>query len=86
MAVHNILITTDGKALTFGRNEKGQLGHGDTTRRDVPTVIEELKEFNIVDGACGKNHTLVLTGENGRFSLILQEFSIFLELVGVHSQ
>jgi hypothetical protein len=46
-----------------GRNEKGQLGVGDTKRRDVPTVIEALRDHNIVGAACGKNHTLILTGE-----------------------
>jgi alpha-tubulin suppressor-like RCC1 family protein len=47
-----------------GRNEKGQLGVGDTKRRDVPTVIEALREHNIVGAACGKNHTLILTGKS----------------------
>ena len=46
----------------LGRNEKGQLGHGDTLRRDVPTLIECLKDVNIVDAACGRNHTLILSG------------------------
>jgi alpha-tubulin suppressor-like RCC1 family protein len=47
-----------------GRNEKGQLGVGDTKRRDVPTVIEALRDHNIVGAACGKNHTLILTGKS----------------------
>ena len=45
-----------------GRNDKGQLGHGDTERRDVPTLVESLAGFNIVDAACGKSHTLFLSG------------------------
>ena len=47
-----------------GRNEKGQLGLGNTTRKDVPTVVEALSEFNIVEAACGRNHTLFLTGKS----------------------
>lgn len=47
-----------------GRNEKGQLGVGDTKRRDVPTLIEALKDRNVVGAACGKNHTLILTGKS----------------------
>jgi hypothetical protein len=48
---------------SLGRNEKGQLGVGDTKRRDLPTVIESLKDHSVVGAACGKNHTLILTGK-----------------------
>lgn len=48
--------------IVSGRNDKGQLGHGDCERRDTPTLIEAVKDVNIVDAACGKNHTLILTG------------------------
>ncbi|PSN33959.1 Protein RCC2 [Blattella germanica] len=60
-SVHSIIVTEDGQAMSFGRNEKGQLGVGDTKRRDVPTLIEAIKDHNIVSAACGKNHTLLLT-------------------------
>ena len=46
----------------LGRNDKGQLGHGDTVRCDKPKVIESLKTFTFVQASCGKAHTLVLTG------------------------
>ncbi|CAG0890722.1 unnamed protein product [Cyprideis torosa] len=60
-AAHSILITEEGKAMSFGRNEKGQLGNGTTDQVDEPTLINDLKEFTAVDAACGRNHTLVLT-------------------------
>lgn len=50
--------------IITGRNENGQLGLGDTNRRDIPTVIPNLETLNIVDAACGKNHTLFLTGNS----------------------
>lgn len=50
-------------SIKSGRNEKGQLGVGDLVRRDVPTQVEALKSINIVAAACGRNHTLFLTGE-----------------------
>jgi alpha-tubulin suppressor-like RCC1 family protein len=53
-----------------GRNEKGQLGVGDTKRRDVPSVIEALRDHNIVGAACGKNHTLILTGKSFDFGCL----------------
>lgn len=45
-----------------GRNDKGQLGHGDTKRRDHPSYVEELKDVIAVDAACGRSHTLILSG------------------------
>lgn len=45
-----------------GRNEKGQLGHGDTKRLEAPKLIEGLADHVIVAAACGRNHTLALTG------------------------
>lgn len=45
-----------------GRNEKGQLGHGDNKRLEAPKLIETLADSVIVSAACGRNHTLALTG------------------------
>uniref|UniRef100_A0A8D0GNX2 Regulator of chromosome condensation 2 n=1 Tax=Sphenodon punctatus TaxID=8508 RepID=A0A8D0GNX2_SPHPU len=63
-AAHSLLITTEGKLWSWGRNEKGQLGHGDTKRVEAPKLIEVLSSEVIVLAACGRNHTLALT-ENG---------------------
>ncbi|KAK3611385.1 hypothetical protein CHS0354_036580 [Potamilus streckersoni] len=60
-ACHCAVITKEGKTYTWGRNEKGQLGHGDTDRQDLPKLVESLSTVNIVDVACGRNHTLFLT-------------------------
>lgn len=46
-----------------GRNEKGQLGHGDTKRVEAPRLIDGLSHEVIVLAACGRNHTLALTGK-----------------------
>lgn len=55
-----------GKLFSFicflGRNEKGQLGHGDTKRLEAPKLIEGLADHLVVAAACGRNHTLALTG------------------------
>lgn len=47
-----------------GRNEKGQLGHGDTKRLEAPKLIEALADEVVVAAACGRNHTLALTGRS----------------------
>lgn len=48
--------------VIVGRNDNGQLGQGDTNRKDLPTEVPLLQGLNIVDACCGKNHTLFLTG------------------------
>lgn len=60
-ACHSIVISTDGRVWTWGRNEGGQLGHGHTDRVDVPTVVSALEGLNIVTAACGKQHSLFVT-------------------------
>ena len=52
-----------------GRNEKGQLGHGDEVRRDTPLVIEAIKDEVIVGAACGRNHSLLLSGKSSPLML-----------------
>lgn len=60
-AAHSIIITEDYKVYTLGRNEKGQLGTGDLETRTQPYLLESLKEINIVNASCGRNHTLLLS-------------------------
>eukprot|EP00069_Balaena_mysticetus_P013690 bmy_08206T0 len=50
------------------RNEKGQLGHGDTKRVEAPRLIEGLSHEVIVSAACGRNHTLALTETGSVFA------------------
>lgn len=60
-SAHSVLIGMDRKALSFGRNAFGQLGHGDTKVLEMPTPIEALQDQNIIQAATGRNHTLFLT-------------------------
>nr|XP_002126864.1 protein RCC2 homolog [Ciona intestinalis] len=61
---HNLIITNEGNVYSWGRNECGQLGHGNRVRYDSPKPIDSLQSYKVVNGATGKNHTLCLT-ENG---------------------
>ncbi|XP_068771683.1 protein RCC2 [Struthio camelus] len=67
-AAHSLLVTAEGKLWSWGRNEKGQLGHGDTTRVEAPKLIEALAGEAIVLAACGRNHTLALTESGSVFA------------------
>ncbi|XP_065881449.1 uncharacterized protein [Euphorbia lathyris] len=58
---HCVALDVEGRCYTWGRNEKGQLGHGDTIQRDRPTIVSELSKYNIIKAGGGKGHTVVVT-------------------------
>lgn len=60
-SAHSVLITMDRKALTFGRNTFGQLAQPELRTYEKPTQVPGLEGFDIIDAACGRNHTLFLT-------------------------
>lgn len=62
-ACHSVIVTDDGQVMTFGRNDKGQLGVGDTETKTIPIVVEKLQGINIVAAACGRSHTLFLDSD-----------------------
>ena len=60
---HTVAVTAGGRLYTWGNGSNGQLGHGDTDDRLVPTVVgaETLGGSAVVMAACGSFHTLVVT-------------------------
>ncbi|XP_050369480.1 ultraviolet-B receptor UVR8 isoform X2 [Argentina anserina] len=59
------VLTKQGHVYTCGANTHGQLGHGDTTDRPTPTLIEFLKQIgSVVQIAAGPSYVLAVT-ENG---------------------
>lgn len=76
-ALHVVIVDETGKAFvrqshlskgvlhffkkiqTWGRNKFGQLGLGDTVQRSGPEPVAGVKD--VVDAACGKTHTLLVT-------------------------
>lgn len=67
-SAHGVIITAEGKVMTFGRNEKGQLGTGDTENRNVPVMLDSIKDLTVVAAAVGRNHSLFLTDRGSVFS------------------
>ncbi|KAJ8538292.1 hypothetical protein K7X08_014832 [Anisodus acutangulus] len=65
---HCVALDTEGRCYTWGRNEKGQLGHGDKISRDRPTVVSELSKHKIVRAAAGRSHTVVVTDDGQSFA------------------
>ncbi|XP_077302046.1 protein RCC2 [Arctopsyche grandis] len=60
-SAHSVVVNEEGKAMTFGRNNCGQLGQDDIVTKDVPTEVAGLKEMTIIFASTGRNHTLFLT-------------------------
>ncbi|KAI7728385.1 hypothetical protein M8C21_009462 [Ambrosia artemisiifolia] len=58
---HCVALDVDGRCYTWGRNDKGQLGHGDQIQRDRPTIVSALASYKIVKAASGRAHTVVVT-------------------------
>ncbi|KAI5656144.1 hypothetical protein M9H77_24937 [Catharanthus roseus] len=65
---HCVAVDVEGRCYTWGRNEKGQLGHGDCIQRDRPTVVSGLSGHKVIKAGAGRNHTVVVTEDGASFS------------------
>ena len=62
------LIDLEGNLWTFGRNEYGQLGHGNKTNINTPKVISTLKDIQQLSyGPCG-DHFFAKNSQNQIFA------------------
>ena len=64
---HTLCITADGSSVSWGNNNKGQLGVADTEGRRVPTMVTGLQGKRVVHVAAGEYHTICST-EDGSVS------------------
>jgi alpha-tubulin suppressor-like RCC1 family protein len=51
-----LLIATSGHLYSFGSNQFGQLGHGDTEPRTYPTVVKYFLKKRVDQISCGFKH------------------------------
>ncbi|KAL0694938.1 hypothetical protein Bca4012_062118 [Brassica carinata] len=65
---HCVALDVEGRCYTWGRNEKGQLGHGDMIQRDRPTVVSGLSKHKIVKAGAGRSHTVVVSDDGRSFA------------------
>lgn len=56
-AHHVVVLTLRGEVFAWGSGANGRLGHGDTEDRNVPTLIEALKDKHVRSIECGSNYT-----------------------------
>ncbi|GLJ24311.1 hypothetical protein SUGI_0463850 [Cryptomeria japonica] len=65
---HCVALDVEGRCYTWGRNDKGQLGHGDLVQRDKPTLVSGLSNLKIVKAGGGKHHTVVVAADESSFT------------------
>jgi alpha-tubulin suppressor-like RCC1 family protein len=62
--VHTVLLSSDGRIFSFGRNKYGQLGDGTTLNRASPILVNGIPlNVNITSIAAGGGHSIALTSE-----------------------
>ena len=54
---HTTAVTVDGRAFSWGGNDYGQLGHGDTQSQLTPKQIAALAGHRIVHVDAGRHGT-----------------------------
>ncbi|XP_042891775.1 probable E3 ubiquitin-protein ligase HERC1 isoform X3 [Penaeus japonicus] len=58
---HSACVTQEGELYTWGEGDYGRLGHGDSTSRNVPTLVRDISGVGQV--VCGSAHTLALSAD-----------------------
>lgn len=61
---YTLILTDNNKVYSFGWNNNGQLGLGDTDNRNIPTLIDFEFDGNPVKVQQGNWHSLILTDTN----------------------
>jgi alpha-tubulin suppressor-like RCC1 family protein len=64
--IHSLALSWDGRVYSWGGNLSGQLGHGDTLARLVPTLLEGLE--NMLSISAAGAHSLAVTQSGSVFS------------------
>ncbi len=67
---HTLAVCQDGSLWTWGRNNMGQLGHGNCSegKYKLPTQVMGLAKKICIRAAAGGQHSLVLTSSNKVYS------------------
>ncbi|XP_027562395.1 probable E3 ubiquitin-protein ligase HERC4 [Neopelma chrysocephalum] len=60
---HSTTVSLSGAVYSWGKNDFGQLGLGDTEDRDCPSYVGALEHWKTVFISCGAGHTAALSKE-----------------------
>ncbi|XAR62370.1 hypothetical protein NMG60_11017102 [Bertholletia excelsa] len=59
-AYHVVVLTSRTEVYSWGKGANGRLGHGDTDDRNLPTLVEALKDKQVKSIACGTSFTAAI--------------------------
>jgi len=65
---HSAAVLADGRLQTWGRNQNGQLGLGNTADSVLPETVTALEGIVVSSVACGAEHTIAATGSGDLYS------------------
>ncbi|KAH3744373.1 X-linked retinitis pigmentosa GTPase regulator [Pelomyxa schiedti] len=69
---HTAVITEEGRLYTFGDNKTGQLGTGDNTQRNTPSLVNFSADTRVIQiaagGAHGQGHTIAVVESGSIYS------------------
>ncbi|CAK9138076.1 unnamed protein product [Ilex paraguariensis] len=57
---HVAVLSSKYELYTWGKGTNGQLGHGDNDDRNIPTLVEALKDKQVNTVVCGSNFTAAI--------------------------
>ncbi|XP_042217246.1 E3 ubiquitin-protein ligase HERC2-like isoform X2 [Homarus americanus] len=60
---HYLALTTGGQVYSWGNGDGGRLGHGDSSSREAPTLVQELQGKTIVSIACGSTYSAAISNQ-----------------------
>jgi hypothetical protein len=86
------LFTAGNVVCSWGRGEDGQLGHGSTDDRLLPTQLSALDSQQIVSVVCGADHTIAYSESrvevyswgwyaNSIFSIVSLKFTLLRKCI-----
>lgn len=93
---HNLALSRSGRVFSWGTNDYGQLGNGNTTYQVEPRPVHGMENIKVADISAGGWHSLALStegevytwgrGEYGRLGLADRSGSIKLRAKKVQGQ
>eukprot|EP00936_MAST-01D_sp_MAST-1D-sp1_P002006 g2006.t1 len=71
---HTVAIADESEVFSFGRNDYGQLGHGNTVDCLVPRRVQHLAGQAVHAAACGQYHTVLALSAGGAATMGKNEY------------
>ncbi|KAK9747383.1 Regulator of chromosome condensation (RCC1) repeat [Popillia japonica] len=65
---HYLALTKDSEVYSWGNGDNGRLGHGDNISKDDPTLIEALKDKDIIDVECGGTYSAAISANGALYT------------------